>query len=426
MWETFLKNSRLKPCILTILEGSRFLASCNIRLRFFHILVHLEPFAYITSTGSYFPGEPVSNDEMESRLGFIQDKASRLKSKILASNGIMARHYAIVPETGLPSMTNAALTAKAVQACLASIGQPLKTLECLACGTSTPDQLAPHHGAMVQGELKAPACEAIGTSGVCCAGMSAFKYAYLNVLSGSTANAISTGSERASAILNARHYKPEMETRLEDLEKNPSLAFSQEFLRWMLSDGAGAFYIEPQPRTQQLCLRIDWIEMVSFAGELDSCMYWGAKKLPDGRLEGWLDAQDPLDRIKEGYMNVSQDVKLLNPHVVPYTILHTLKHIQKKRKIVADDITWFLPHYSSHFFRAQVAEHMRLAGVDIPDERWFTNLSTRGNTGSASIYIMVDELFKSGNLKGGDKVLCYVPESSRFSSCFFQLTAVQG
>ena len=129
----------------------------------------MNPHAYITSTGAYLPGEPVGNDEMEARLGFIREKASRLKAKILASNGILSRHYAIDPITGWPNMTNAAITAQAVTDCLKHLNLPLSQLECLACGTSTPDQFAPHHGAMVQGELKAPACEVIGTSGVCCA-----------------------------------------------------------------------------------------------------------------------------------------------------------------------------------------------------------------------------------------------------------------
>ncbi|MEN8180748.1 MAG: 3-oxoacyl-[acyl-carrier-protein] synthase III C-terminal domain-containing protein, partial [Pseudomonadota bacterium] len=60
----------------------------------------------------------------------------------------------------------------------------------------------------------------------------------------------------------------------------------------------------------------------------------------------------------------------------------------------------------------------------IPKERWFTNLETKGNTGAASIYIMLDELANSGRLKSGDKLLCFVPESGRFSSSFMLLSVV--
>ena len=58
----------------------------------------------------------------------------------------------------------------------------------------------------------------------------------------------------------------------------------------------------------------------------------------------------------------------------------------------------------------------------IRPERWFTNLETKGNTGSASMYIMLEELFHSDKLKIGETILCYIPESGRFSTAFMLLT----
>ena len=60
----------------------------------------------------------------------------------------------------------------------------------------------------------------------------------------------------------------------------------------------------------------------------------------------------------------------------------------------------------------------------IPDERWFTNLYTKGNTGAASVFIMLEELFNSGKLQTGQKILCMVPESGRFVVSFMWLTVV--
>jgi len=65
---------------------------------------------------------------------------------------------------------------------------------------------------------------------------------------------------------------------------------------------------------------------------------------------------------------------------------------------------------------------MKNGGMEIPFERWATNLPEKGNTGSASIYIMIEELFHSGKLEVGQKLLCWVPESGRFSSSFMLLT----
>jgi len=63
-------------------------------------------------------------------------------------------------------------------------------------------------------------------------------------------------------------------------------------------------------------------------------------------------------------------------------------------------------------------------GFVIPYEKWFTNLYSKGNTGSASIYIILDELIRSGKLTSGQKVLCWVPESGRFSAGYMMLTVM--
>ncbi|MBE3115668.1 hypothetical protein IMZ68_00540, partial [Candidatus Bathyarchaeota archaeon] len=60
----------------------------------------------------------------------------------------------------------------------------------------------------------------------------------------------------------------------------------------------------------------------------------------------------------------------------------------------------------------------------IPYEKWFSNLTYKGNTGAASIYVMMEELFHSDKLKEGQRILCYIPESGRFSAAYMLLTVV--
>jgi hypothetical protein len=42
----------------------------------------------------------------------------------------------------------------------------------------------------------------------------------------------------------------------------------------------------------------------------------------------------------------------------------------------------------------------------------------------ASIMAPLEELFNSGRLRPGEKLLCFIPESGRFSTAFMQLTVV--
>ena len=77
---------------------------------------------------------------------------------------------------------------------------------------------------------------------------------------------------------------------------------------------------------------------------------------------------------------------------------------------------------SSEFFKSKIHDRLIELGIGIPYEKWRVNLDTKGNVGAGSIYLMIDELFHSGKLKKGEKILLLVPESSRFSYMYGLLT----
>jgi 3-oxoacyl-[acyl-carrier-protein] synthase-3 len=372
---------------------------------------------FLTRTASFLPLEPVGNNEMESVLGMVGGRPSRARRMVLRNNGIQHRHYAIDRATGRFVMTNAQLAAEAVRA-LGDVGP----VDCLAAGTSRPDQLMPGHGVMVHGELAWPRLEVVNLAGVCVAGAAAFKYAWLAVRAGEARRSVAVASELASAAMHARNFEAEVEHKVNDLAERPEIAFEKDFLRWMLSDGAGAVLLEDEPRGK-LNLKVEWVEMTSAANELPACMYSGAEKNADGSLTGWqhFTAKEWLDR---SVFAVKQDVKLLNEHVVRVTLTEPLRELVKKHDLAKRGVDWFLPHYSSNYFAAPVAAGVVEAGLDIPLERWFTNLTEKGNTGSASPYIMLDELLRSGRVRKGHKLLMYIPESGRFSSGFIFMEVV--
>jgi len=377
---------------------------------------------FINNITQFLPNEPVENDDMEAILGQIGPKPSRARRVVLRSNGIKNRYYAIDPATGKPTHNNAELTAMAVQA-LADDDFALSSIDCLVCGTTIADQLMPNHAVMVHGELGTPACEVVATSGVCVSGITALKYAWLGVAADEFVNAVATGSELSSAVMSADRFEPEVTAKIDALDRRPEIALEKDFLRWMLSDGAGAVLLQPQPRTSGIALRVDWIFERSYANEMGACMYAGAEKMPDGQLRGWNEFA-PHEWLDRSIFSVKQDVKQLNEYAAYYTVEKPLLELIEKKGIRPGDYDYFLPHYSSQYFRDQAYEKMLNADFDIPQDRWFTNLVTKGNTGSAAIYIILEELFHSGRLEGGQKLLCYIPESGRFSTAFMQLTVI--
>ncbi len=378
--------------------------------------------AYITDIASFLPNAPVGNDEIENVLGMVGGKPSRSRKIVLRNNGIQTRHYAIDPATGRHTHTNAKMAAEAVRALAQKGGFDLNLLECLCAGTSSPDLVQPSHGHMVAGELATPPCEVFTAAAVCTSAMSALRYAMLNVQAGLYQNAISLGSEFPSRYMRGRNFQPEMESQVSELEQRPDLAFEKDFLRWMLSDGAGAALVQPRPNADRLSLRIDWMDIVSLAGDMPVCMYCGGNKRPDGSMQYWHEVEDPFDIVRQGFYALKQDARILNEHVLPASIDRALLPIARKRGLKPADVTWFLPHYSSEYFRERLHDRMVQQGFDIPLDRWFTNLTRVGNIGSASIYLIIEELLYSGRLRRGDRLLCYIPESARFSFCYMHLT----
>lgn len=379
--------------------------------------------AFITHIGGFLPNDAVGNEQMESILGMVGGRPSRARRLTLRNNGIQTRHYAIDPNTLRFTHTTAQLAAEAVRAVLRRAQLSLGELECLACGTSSADQIQPSHAHMVHGELASPACEVMSAGGVCTSGMHAMKYAYLNVASGLVNRAVASGAEMASSYMIANNFAAEVEAKVVGLETRPELAFEKDFLRWMLSDGAGAALIQSQPNANAPSLRIDWIESISYAGEMPACMYSGAVKRDDGRLQTWREV-DSGEVWRDSYFALKQDARLLNEHIVELTVARAISAVMKKRDLHADRVTWFLPHYSSEYFKPRVYKALTDVGFHLPYERWFSNLTRKGNVGSAAIYLIMEELLYSGRLKRGDTLLCYVPESARFSVCYMHLTVV--
>lgn len=374
---------------------------------------------YITRLAKFLPNRPVENDDMENFLGMIDGKPSKARRIILRNNQIINRYYAI-DDNGNQTHNNAQLAAEAIRG-LFDDRFGLNEVELLACGTTAPDQTLPSHASMVHGELGGKPLEIISPAGSCATGMHAMKYAFLAIKSGEKNNAVCAGSELFSNMMKARHFEKETENLLR-LDQNPMVAFEKEFLRWMLSDGAGAALLSNKPDPGGLSLRIDWIETISFANQLKTCMYAGGEKQADGTIKGWRDFESG-EILKKSLFSLRQDVKLLGENI--YQMSNTfLADIVKRRKLDLDGIDYFLPHISSEYFRPRIDADSREKGVHIPQEKWHTNLVRLGNVGAASIYFMLEEIFHSGKLQKGQKLLLGIPESARFSYVYALVTVV--
>ena len=375
---------------------------------------HLRP-AYITAVGTYLPGEPITNDAIEDRLGQVGSKPSVLKDKILRANGIASRYYAL-DENQNTTHLNEELAALAIADALEKRGLSAAEFTMLAAATTQGDLPLPGFASMVHGRIGGGTMETQSVGGVCCSSIGALIAATRAVQTGAHDRAIAVASEQVSRSLKATRF-----AWTEDA--TTSQRFDAEFLRWMLSDGAGALTIESQPRPGGLSLRIDWTHLASHADRHDPIMYSGMLRPQDNAAAStWLDHATIGDSERAGLMAIRQDVRRI-PEVLRAGAEEWVR-LAHKGLLDPATVDLMLCHFSSEHFRSDVFKLMYETGLVVPEEKWFTNLHTKGNTGSASIFVILEEAFNTGLIRADSQVVLLVPESGRVSVGLAQLTAV--
>lgn len=369
----------------------------------------MEQKVFITKTASYFPNEPVGNEEMEDYLGLIGGKPSRVKNIILRQNGIKRRFYALNKHQQL-THSNAQLVASSIKSLLPDQSDRDK-IQVLTCGTSTPDQMLPSHASMVHGAVFSHPMEIYSLAGVCMTSIGALKTACMSIQSGNSSNALCCASELVSPVMLSKFFEEEYYSQAA-IEKNPVIAFNKDFLRFMLSDGAACCLLEREP-CQRMALEIDWIESVSYANKHPACMYMWSDYDESGVLRSWKE-YSTADIAEKSVWCIKQNVKLLNEVAIPLFV-DAIERALSIHGTPEESIDYVIPHISSMYFYNVLAKELEERGINLPTSKWFTNLTTVGNIGAAAIFAALDELLKTKKLEDGEKILLLVPESGRFS-----------
>lgn len=356
---------------------------------------------YINRTGRFLPGKAISNLELPKFLGTLPEE-EETRQKILRMNGIENRHYAQT-ENQEPTHDLYELGRLAAAQCLQGEPQNSAPISYLSAGATNAPLVGPglssllHDRLSETGALAGPV-EINSNSGICTASAQALVNGIRAITSGEHQAALTLGMDHCSEILKSSVISvPDDREEHEDIRQ--SKWFMSVFLRSMLSDGAGAMLLENAPRPGKVSLKVNWTFSRSFANETPLCM-----KL-DGRS-----------------LLLSQDVAILSKFLRP-CIRQVMAEAFTRNKDDLSTYRWVLPHLSSFFFKRQLTGTLREMSPEKPVESW-TNLATAGNTGAASIYVMLDEFLETKKLKHGEKILLFIPESGQFNFVVISLTVV--
>ncbi len=357
---------------------------------------------YITRTGSFLPGEPIASADIHRYLGRL-DGEEETREKVLAMNGITRRHYA-QDQRQRATHDVYELAALAAQDCLGE-SIPNIRLSLLTAGTTYAPLAAPgiasilHSRLRESGHLNHP-LEISSHAGVCTSASAALMGGIRAVQLGDHRAALCVAAEHASEILKSTTIQP-IDDRDEHTNLRESRWFMSIFLRFMLSDGAGAFLLQDQADRDRLSLKVNWMHSMSFAHLAPLCM-----------------------KLENPTALLSQDLAVLSKHLFPCADKFVKSALQTHGDTI-DSHQVILPHMSSFFFQRKMERAItaNLVNEDRPVPYW-TNLATAGNTGAASIFVMLDEYLRSNELQEGQRLLLFVPESGQFNFVMISLTAV--
>ncbi|WP_159448778.1 3-oxoacyl-[acyl-carrier-protein] synthase III C-terminal domain-containing protein [Demequina sp. NBRC 110053] len=364
--------------------------------------------AYLTGFGRYLPGPPVDNDGIAPRLGGDDRVTDRIRRRVLEENGIRTRHYAL-DEHGEPTELNEELAVKALRTALDDRGIDAEDLRMLACATTMGDALVPGFGSMVHGRLGGGPMQVLTAQGVCASSLAALDAAAAKIRLGDHPRAAVVGSELPSRSLRQSRFD------------GASARMDAHFLRWMLSDGAGAVVLEFQPHPTKPSLRLDWVQHVSLAHDHPVVMRSGMEGLDPVVGRTWQDV-DIATAAAEGMFVLRQDISVLD--ALAEAGIRQFEHLVDTGMIDMRRLDHVVCHYSTNRFRDLAFDGIRRRIPTLDTDRWYSNLETRGNTGTASIFIALEEAWHDGRFAPGETVLLAVPESARFSFAFAHLTVV--
>lgn len=299
----------------------------------------------IIATGSYLPGEPVTNDDLVARGIDTSDQW------IVDRTGIRSRHLAA------DGVSCSELAEAASRRAIEAADVDPATIDLIIVATSTPDFIFPSSAALLQARLGIRnAGAAFDVQAVCSGFAYALTVADKFIRSGSHKRALVVGAEVFSRILDWK-------------DRATCVLFG---------DGAGAVIVEAAERP----------------GVLASAIHADGSYNPilcvPGTVSGGTVIGDPFLRM-DGQAVFKFAVRALGD--VAHEVL-------EEAGLGTDDVDWLIPHQAN--IRILQATAKRL-GISM--ERVVTTVDQHGNTSAASIPLALDLAVRDGRIREGSRVL---------------------
>ena len=340
----------------------------------------------ILSTGSYLPGEPITNDDMARLVG-------ELPEDILEGIQVQRRHWMVDPQTGEHTINNSAMAVEAARAALANARMDAADVDLIVLSTASPDYLLPPLVTFVQEALGIEKCATTEIRSGCAGAVEALDVARLYLERGQYRNALVIGSESISPLLVPVFLGKEPDQiRMRD-RMNP----------YNFGDGAGAMVLSVGENGE--------------GGIIGSAIASvGGKKPPAMQIIGAGTHAPVHEQLKaKRLVDLKVDV-VESGKFTPFVLTEALTEVLRVTGTSADDIDLcVIPEGNAGYMVQELEE----AGLLTPEwlalkDKIYENLTEVGATGSAAVPLALDDAWKKGRVNQGDTVMLLAIETSKW------------
>ncbi|MEZ5195766.1 MAG: hypothetical protein R2764_05035 [Bacteroidales bacterium] len=349
--------------------------------------------------------EKISIDEVDRYLGPLDQAPVKIQKwlqrmKILMKEMLEVDHYhfAIDPETREFTDDNISMSLKAAKRAIQSAGITANDIDLIAYGSAHQDQM-PTASVRIQEGLGLETCSEISIHANCTSAYKAFLTAYDMIRLGRYKTALVVSSNISSSELRAEYYN------------QPLIKKEEVFLRYFLSDGAGAIVLQAADVDSGLMAENAYMESV------------GGHK-PAGMLNQrpayWM---NPKDEFEKGLHHLSQ---MFNEQLGAHfneeggSIFYKgLSRMINKYGIDTHQIKFFQVNFPSKHISELVMEECERLGIS--RNTLYTKISSMGYVGPPMVFICIDKIMREEQLKKDDVILSFVSEVSKFMQAGFTL-----
>lgn len=303
-------------------------------------------YSRIAGTGRYLPERVLTNADLEKMVDTTDEW-------IRSRTGIERRHIVAEDETTCDMAEQASREA------MSAAGVSAADIDLVVVGTTTPDQIFPNVGCLLQARLGIHGCAAFSVEAAC----TGFIYAV-----GIADKFIRTGSARTALVVGA-----ETISRMVDWTDRSTCV--------LFGDGAGAVVLTASDEEGVISTHLH------ADGKYKDLLYFpsGVSKKPENFLSG-------------------QDTLVMRGNEVFKVAVSTLGRIVDETLEANDldkhDIDWLIPHQANMRIINATARKL-----DMPLDRVIVTVHEHGNTSTASVPMALDLAIRDGRIQRGDLLL---------------------